>query len=468
MAEYNTNSQEDAAHIFAKHIVSLSYEKLPSGVIDITKKGIIDTLGVILAASGITPDLKMLMELIKEVGGKEESTILGFGYRVPAWNAGYVNGLMSHLMDYDDLHPLAAHINAPVFPAALAIAERQGRITGKEFITATAAGVDLLCRLTLATGRGGHDHQWNPMPVAGVFGATAACGKLLELDEDKMVNALGIAFTQAAGTMQAVYDVGSDIRGMLNGVPGEVGIRAALMAQIGCTGVRNIFDGQAGLINVYFGGKCNRSVLIGNLGNKFPALNDGFKPWPACGFTHPFIDATLQLVQENDIHPDNVQEIIVSVGDITQNLCEPLDERRKPPTPMNAKFSIPFTVAVAVAHREVVLGDFLPSGIEDEAALELAQRVSYLVDPDYNWGAIMPPGKVEIRTRDGKKHSLRIDIPYGNPQKPLSWEALIKKFRDCAFYSAKPLPQENVDKAIEMLTHLDEVADVSSVLQMLR
>ncbi|GAF69443.1 unnamed protein product [marine sediment metagenome] len=306
------------------------------------------------------------------------------------------------------------------------------------------------------------------MPVAGVFGATAACGKLLELDEDKMVNALGIAFTQAAGTMQAVYDVGSDIRGMLNGVPGEVGVRAALMAQIGCTGVRNIFDGQAGLINVYFGGKCNRSVLIGNLGNKFPALNDGFKPWPACGFTHPFIDATLQLVQENDIHPDNVQEIIVSVGDITQNLCEPLDERRKPSTPMNAKFSIPFTVAAAVAHREVVLGDFLPNGIEDEAALELAQRVSYLVDPDYNWGAIMPPGKVEIRTLDGKNYSLRIDIPYGNPQKPLSWEDLIKKFRDCSSYSSKTIMLDNVDEVINMLIHLDEVEDVSSIIRMLR
>ena len=124
-------------------------------------------------------------------------------------------------------------------------------------------------------------------------------------------------------------------------------------------------------------------------------------------------------------------------------------------------------MAVAVARRKVALGDFVGKSLEDPVVLELAQRVSYQLDPNYNHVLGMRPGKVEIKTKDGRTYSLKQDIPYGNPKRPMSWENLITKFRDCATYAAKPLPQESVNEAIQMLTNLEGVDDVSQIPRLL-
>jgi 2-methylcitrate dehydratase PrpD len=185
-------------------------------VIDVSKKRILDTLGVIVAASTLGEDsVKKIVELVKEGKGKEESSILGFGGKVVSWMAAFANGAMAHQLDYDDCYDIGVvHPGAATVPAAIAIAEKQGRVTGKEFITAIALGSDIICRLSYPLTRDTFEYGWARTGTLGKFGATASAGKLLGLDTAQMVSALGLVLHQANISLEATYTPGSDVRGM--------------------------------------------------------------------------------------------------------------------------------------------------------------------------------------------------------------------------------------------------------------
>lgn len=457
---------EDAAFIVARHASRLTFDDIPADVVEITKKGILDTVGVIIPASTTSPEARELVDLMLDIGGKEEATILGFGRKVPAWHAGYVNGAMANCQDYSDLHPDAAHISSPVMPAAIAMAERLGNVDGKSFITAVALGVDLQCRLTLAAGKpGGKMAPWHPAPLFGVFGATLACCKLLGLDWDRVVNALGLAFIQASGTHEIVFGKDSTIRGFGHAVPGEVGVRAALMAERNISGVRNSFEGPAGLWNVYYQGQYDREIFIGDLGTRWDVRNDGFKPWPSCGFTHVHIDMIQELTRQHGIRPDDVENITVTIGDFARGQTEPLEEWRRPRNSMLAKLSIPFSVAVAMQKGDVAISDFFDDSLNDGQILAMADRVQSRFDESYNFlpGSGFPGGELEIVTKDGRTFSRSQPRAYGHPEKPMSWDGLIAKFRNCASYAARPVSSDALDRAVHQfkeLETLDNVADL--------
>lgn len=465
MLKNGATKENDLAYTFARNVVRVGYKDLPPKVVEATKRSVLDTLSVLVAASGTVPGIAEMVELAKEAGGREESTIVGFGGRVPAWMAAFVNAAMGHSLDYDDLHHGAMlHPSSPTVTAGFAIAERLGGVTGSDFITAVALGNDLACRLGLSVPLKG---TWHNTTVFGVFGAAATSGKLLGLDEERMVDALGIAFCQAAGTMELREGVDSNLGGMRDAFPAKGGVLSALMAQKGISGIKNTFEGRAGLFPVYFGGEYDREVLTSELGKRFEGVNVGFKPWPSCGTTHIYIDATLQIVSEHDIAPEDIEEITATVGDFAQKLFVPLEGRRSPATTLDAKYSIPFTVATAAARRKVVIEDFTPEGIKDPVTLKMAQKVVPRYDPAFTTIKGRPPGEIEIRTRQGKVYRKRLEVPYGHHTKPLGQQDIVKKFRDCALYSVKPLPPGNVDKVIELASHLETLEDVSQVIRLL-
>ncbi|MFH1087363.1 MAG: MmgE/PrpD family protein [Chloroflexota bacterium] len=465
MQRFSANMKEDVVWTLAKNLVKVRYEDLPMEAVEATRKSALDTLGVILAASGTTPGLKGLVELVKEGGGRKESTVLGFGVKAPAWMAAFANGAMVHCLDYDDIHYYSkGHPSANTVPSAFAVAERLGKVNGKDFITAVALGSDLFSRLSFSVGL---QTGWHATALFGVFASAAASGKLLGLNEEQMVDALGLAFCQAAGTQELRFGVGSDIGGMRDAFPNKGGVLAALLAQKGIRGVRTCLEGKAGLYNCYFGGDYDRNALTAELGKRFHGADMGYKAWPACGGTHPYIYTVLGMVSEYDIKPEDVREITVFVGNESQNLCEPLEGRRRPTTSMDAKFSIPFTVGVAVARRKVGIGDYSAAGLKDPAALALAQKVTPKFDADYNVSRAIRPAKIEIITNSGKSYSKRTEFPYGHPKNPVTREDHLNKFRDCVGYAARPVPKENVEKAIALVDRLEEATDVSRVIRLL-
>jgi len=465
MPETSSAEEKDVAYDLARNVAMITYEDLPPEVVETTKMSILDTLGVIVAASGTVPGVAEMVELAKETGGREESTIVGFGGRVPAMMAAFANAAMGHAIDYDDLHHVAmVHPSSPAVTAGFAIAERVGGVSGRDFIAAVALGNDLACRVGMAVPLKG---TWHPTTVFAVFGAAATSGKLLGLDQEQMVDTLGIAFCHAAGTMELREGVGSNLGGMRDAFPAKGGVLSALMAQKGIAGVKNTFEGRSGLFPVYFNGEYDRDVIISELGKKFEGAYVGFKPWPSCGTTHIYIDATLQIVSEHDILPEDIEEITATVGDFAEKLFVPLEGRRRPATTLDAKYSIPFTVATAAVRRQVLIKDFLPEGLKDPAALEMAQKVVPRYDPAFTTVKGRPPGEIELRTKQGKVYKKRLEVPYGHHTNPLSRRDIVKKFKDCAQYALKPLSAKDIDRVIELTGRMEALDDAGEVIRLL-
>jgi len=460
-----TTKKKDVVHELAAHIVRCDFDDLDATTVEVTKKSILDTLGVMAAASGMTPECRPLVELIKDAGGREESTIMGFGGRVPAWMAAFVNGALAHSLDYDDLYYEApVHPSSPVISAALAVAERVGPVSGKSFIAAVTLGNDLSCRI----GHGMHwKMDWNPTTVIGAFGATAASGKILNLDNNHMVSALGIALSEAAGTQEMRYSVGNHLGGLRDGYPARGGALSALMAQRGILGPENSFEGRAGLINVHFGGDFDRDALTDGLGQIYQGNQVSIKAWPTCGTSHVYIDSALRIMTQNNLGARDVETITLYAGDFAMLHCEPLNERCQPLTSPDAKYSIPYAVALAVAKGRVTIDDLTPEAIRDPVVLTMARRIHLKLDPAFNAEHGEPPGKVEIGTTDGRTFALALEFGYGHHNNPISTEDVVGKFLDCVSHAVHPVSRTEAEQVANIVMTLEDAPDVAPIIRLL-
>jgi 2-methylcitrate dehydratase PrpD len=462
---------QDIGYTLAENIVDTQYEDLPEEVVDITKKTILDTLGTILGGSGTGDGIENVVEMVKAGGGTEESTVFGHGIKTNVWTAAFANGAMAHAMDYDNVHDDAfTHPSTSTVPAAFAVAEQVGRITGKEFITAMALGDDLHCRLAFSLSRAGDPALlgWLPPLTLGGFAAAAVSSRLMGFDRDRIVDAFGITLNRTGGPLEVVIDPGL-LRGLYAAFPAMTGVFSATMARFGIPGIKNCFEGKAGFFNAYFRGVYDRTSLTDNLGKVFEGVGVSFKPWPSCRFTNPYIDATLRLVNEYDVRPDDVEEIIAFYKeDNVKNCCEPLDVRYNPKSAPEAKLSLPFTIALALALRKVEIGGFSPDNISSPALLDLAKKVKPVYNPRLKSDSkTMLPAVVEIKLKDGTIHSKRVDLVYGHPENPMIWEDIIRKFRDCASYSANPIPKDNIDLVADKIKKLENISDIKEILSLI-
>jgi 2-methylcitrate dehydratase PrpD len=455
---------QDLSRDFARCIADARYEDLSEDAVEGAKKSILDTLGVILAASGVEPAVRGVQELVRESGGTPESTALGLGSRVPAVLAGFANGAMAHCLDFDDHAPEGHHPSSSIVPAALALAERRGGVSGRKLITAVAAAQDMFLRLRRNVE---WKQDWHLTTVLGVYSAAAAGAHVLGLDADATANAFGIACMQSCGTMELAYGVGSDLRGMYAGFSTQGGVLAALLAQKGTQGVRSVFEGKAGLFNVYFEGRYDRAKMLQGLGSEFGGGSILFKPWPSCGASHGFIHATLGLMRDHQLTLADVEEVRVNVGDFQQQLCEPIGSRRRPATSADAKFSIPFCVAVALTRGEVKVSDFFGAGLRDPKVLSAADKVVPVIDSSFDWKTRLPKGRLDILTRDGRTLSRVGDPVPGDAECPMEWSYLLEKFQDCASLAALPPAPDRIRKAQEMARHLEALGDATELVRVL-
>jgi len=460
--------RRDAALALSRSEVNVDYEDISAEAVNITKKDILDTLGVAVAASK-EPVSEEIVGLSREWGGKAESTILAFGDKVPAPMAAFINGTMAHALDYDDTHDKGIiHVGSSVVTASFAIAERLGKVNGKTLITAVALGDEMMCRMALATKAGPQTSGWHMTASYGYFGAAAAASKILALDESQVINAFGIAYSQSAGNMQCVIDNETALTKPLQvGFAAQGGVMSTLLSQKGLTGAQNSLEGRFGLFNLHHGGDYDRSALTDGLGEEFQMVNLSFKPYPCVRAAHLYIDAALQVVRDHNIRPEDIEEVTVFVNTEPHWLCYPLDLRRRPSEVVHAQFSIPYTVAVAILRGKVTIDDFTPKGIRDEKALAIAQKVTPKYDPTLSTREL-PPARIEVKMNNGEIISSKlVTFAKGHPENPMSWDDLAAKFRDCAAHSIKPLRKGNIERVIDMTKNLDKVADVSEITQLL-
>ncbi len=368
-------------------------------------------------------------------------SILGSDRRADLPGAAFVNSALVHVLDFDDIHDAARlHPTTVTLPAALAAAEAMN--AGLDAVRAAVAiGNELICRLGLMwkpSGTGGASH-WFLTQLFGYFAAALAAGLALRMDEDELVSALGLASMQAAGAKEAGFGVGSNARAIYPAFAAMGGMQAALLARSGMVGPPAALEGAAGLFPVYLGSQADagqRAILLDPDEWAFRATE--VKPWPCCRLSHPYVAAAFAV--RDAVKADPIRRVVVKVNASAAKLCRPLEDRRRPETLQDAKYSIPFVTAFALAHGRVDLATLGPEAVHDAAALDLARRVE--IDESLPDGPGHPPAVIVVTTDRGE-----VTSPVGRP--PVPDEAAIRaKFEACLAHAGNGVDGVRIWEAV--------------------
>ena len=458
------SAQRDLVHDFADHAAQMRYDDLPDAAREAAQKSILDTMGVILAASGMEPAARGVIDIVRESGGVAQSTVLGFGGKAPALMAALANGALAHCLDYDDQTPWGQHCASSIIPAVFALAERRGGVSGREVITAVAVGQDIFARLRCNVV---WRKDWNLSTVLAVYAATAAAGRVAGLSAAHIGHAMGIASMQSSGIMEMVAGRGSDLRGLYAGFSAKGAALAVMMAEKGVTGIDRLFEGTYGVFASHFGGGYDRDAMVAGLGTDLLGSGTLYKRWPCVGTAHSHMKAAIDIISENDLTVADIAEIRLHVGDYHDLMCQPLQERRAPATLADAKFSLPFLVAVAVVRRGMSVTDFTTAGLADPEILEAARKITLVPDPSLDWTLDLPPGRVEVLAKDGRRWLVEGQQVPGNADAPLTWDDICAKFRECAAVSVNPVPPDRLARAEEMARGLADLDDATDLIRCL-
>jgi len=252
----------------AAFAATLRYEDLPAPVVSHVKHILLDALGCALAATTLGAGCREVVAVMRNLGGKPESTVFGSGTKIAAPNAAFANGALVHALNYDPIGPEAGHVGVVALTAPLAMAEAGGRVSGRELIAAAAAAAEITARVTAAvmrTGKHASDKFLNGQ-MLGYFGAAAGAGRVLELTAEQMHSAFGLALMQASGSMQIVLDGDPPAKAVYGAFPNYGGVLAALLARAGLGAAVAALEGKAGLYAMAYGGSYDAGALTDRLG----------------------------------------------------------------------------------------------------------------------------------------------------------------------------------------------------------
>lgn len=441
-------------------LVATKSKDLPPSVVDDAKYYTLDWLGSAIVGTVTEPGRILLAHAQAQAG--QGATVIGLGEERNADLAALTNGGLSHIVEMDDLDRASVvHPAAPIIPAALAMAEREGR-SGLDFLTAVVLGYEVTIRIGEAVGRS-HYRFWHNTATCGVFGAAAAAGWLLGLDGEQMVWALGNAGTMAAGLWEFIAE-GVMSKHLHAGRAASSGLLAADLAQRGFTGARRILEGERGFFAATSSDARPELVTQGLA----PGMADykisgvSIKPYPSCRHTHPAIDAALALRREHELALEHIEEVEVA----TYQAALALTDNPSPTHPYAAKFSLQYCVACALARGRVGLEDFKPEALEDEGVRRLMAKVavglSEELDGHYpqEW-----PARVRIALDDGRKLARLVKVPKGDPENPLTQAELEEKFGLLIIGTGY---EEMADVLIEGVNRLEGLERVRQLLTPLR
>jgi 2-methylcitrate dehydratase PrpD len=442
----------------AKYCHGLKFQQLPEEVVDRVKYFFLDFIGV--ACRGSQEDSSKSMCRFVEVLGHDhrEGVIIGTKERAPHLYSALANGTSAHAIEMDDVDNEASlHPGVVVFPAALATGEMV-RGAGKRFIEAVVLGYEVMIRLGRALGaENSYKRGFHPTGTCGSFGSSVAASKILGLNEQGLLSALGIAGSQAAGSMEYLAQ-GAWTKRFHAGWAAHSGMIAAQLARKGFRGPTSIIEGRDGFLRAY-SNEADPSKVLKGLDSGFEILHTSVKPHGCCRYMQPPIDAILKIVKENDLLPEKVEKVRVGILRAGAHLvAEPLEEKYSPQSIVDAQFSMPFGAAVAVLYRKAGLGEFRLSKIRSEEVKRMMRRVECVTDPDLEktfpkqWCAT-----AEIITKDGQRHFTKVEYCKGDPENPLSWDELIEKFHDL---SSRFMTKERRLKIVDQVRGLEKISNL--------
>lgn len=443
-------SSAPTRHI-CEFVLATEFDDLSEEVVDLTTRMVVDTVGVALAAT--STDTVGTAERALETASPESHVVGGFRTS-SVRDAGLMNGILAHALDFDDVHhSMGGHPTAPVLSAALPVAARRS-ISGSELLTALVLGTEVEITLAKVLNPGHYERGWHPTSVLGTFGAVTAAGSVLGLDLAELRNAFGIAASSASGikgnfgTMTKPYHVGNAARS---------GLEAAQLASRGFTANERILElGFGGFLDLFQG---DSGIEYDNhfetLGSPWSILQPrtSFKPYPCCGSTHAAVDAALSL--RHEIDPDSIAAVEIAAH---PRRLEHTD-RHAPETGLEAKFSIQYCVSTALLDGDLWIDHFSREAVRREDVRTLQERVTVRKDEEGfatdEWGA-----RVVVETDDSERVTATIAAPRGSGANPLSDAEFERKYRRCA---SRALDDEQVETSLERLQGIETAADVSRI-----
>jgi len=448
------------AEIIAKYIERIKYNDIPRAAIEKIKLCILDSIGCALGGS-MTDEGNIVIKSLLKGGGQGSSTIFGHKIRTSLSSAVFINSVFTNILDFDDTY--IGHPGATIVPVALNVGEFRN-ISGKDIITAMIIGYEIAIRIGIGLRSTVERKYVHGHGTWQVFGSTVTASKLLGLNNEEMVNALGIAGANAPvpSVMKTVFGLtGPTIAKNNFGIASEVGVISALLAGNGFSGPKDIFDGETGFWRMIGTNHCDLDRVFDNLNSEYKILNVAFKPYPCCRLIHSSIEAVMNTLNENDIALRDVEKIVIK--NISPLSSQPFSAQ-EPKNMTEAQFSLPYVIACAI--RNISPLEWCKN-IMNSSLLEVARKVESRVDSNADNSFQNDPGKIPataiVYIKNGKEYSNKVEIPKGDPRNPFTEEALKGKFKKLTIGALG-----DKDKAIvNMIMKLEKLENINSLTKIL-
>jgi len=448
---------------FVEQISAMKYEGLSDLAIEMIKKCLIDYLGCTYAGLSYESS-NIVREFALENYAPGNCSIIGFKQKLVPGGACYTNGTTGHAVELDDCtNEGGGHPAVTIMPAVLAMAEETGA-SGKEVLTAIAVGYETFIKIGKASNyqslfvRGFH-----PTALLGMFGATMAASHLLGLNIDQATNAMGIVGSYVSGNLECYTD-GSYTKRLHGGTSSSAGVTAALLAKKGYTGPKTILEGPRGFFHAY----CTDSRLEELFKTGTPEIeNVSFKPHACCRFNQAGIDAVLELFEENRIDWRMIKSILIELAATPYNIVgQPSEIKFNPRSAVDGQFSAPYSVAIACIERKAFLEEYTNESVKRPDVLDCMKKITVKHSPELD--RFFPesfPTKITITTEDEKTYAREVRYPKGDPENPLSWDEILRKFNRCMVISG--MQPENQNRLTGHIRNLENTKDIKELTAML-
>jgi len=446
----------------AEFMAKILFEDLPTEVVQQAKYLILDSIGCAIAGARTTLGMTVA-ETIKGLGGKPESTIIGFRGKTNSVLAAHVNAILVDALDFEDTFHGLGHPSATIIPAALAVAERQGA-DGRRLITAVTGAYEVALRLGFATRPCSREGKFGSFQYWHGFGAAAAAGKILELDADGILAAFGYAGASSPLPMYVRHRPRTWIKDNFGEITAG-GVLGALLAQKGFIAPR---APDLDFWREYKSDQERYDIVVNSLGDDYKILLTGFKPFTACRFVHAALGALQTIMHENKISASQIRNVVVhSHHEVASDFAV-----YEPRNMVDAEFSLPYTAAMVMLGRKPGLDWYSDEALKDPMTLEQARkiRIEYseesdrlLNEEDYRKRRSM--AVVEVVTADGRHYEKRVEVVKGDPRDPLTSVELADKFRDLA--RSATFERDKVETIIRLVTGLESLDDVRKLGEIL-
>src|SRR5215471_8700756 len=451
----------------AQFVVQTKHTDVPDDVIELSKKSILDGLG--LALSGSKGETAPLVEqYLKSFTSAALVRVMGTSLKAPPRFAALANGIAIHVDDFDDtqlaaakdrVYGLLVHPTVCVLPAALAAAETSGK-SGKDFLLAYNLGVDVECKIAEGISPRHYSDGFHSTGTCGVFGSTAACARLRRFDVGQTVRAFAIAASHAAGLRE---NFGTMMKPFQAGHSAESGVAATDFAALGWTGAEDILEAQRGFFHAYGGGYDPGSIM-NKLGSPWTFQNPGIsiKPFPSGSLTHPGMTEMLRLIHANSILATDVERVDVGTN---SNMLNTLIHHR-PTKALQAKFSMEFCMAILLLDGKADQTKFTDAVVNRPDVQEMIGRVRFYVDPEAEKaGYDKMTTIINITLKDGCVISGQADFGKGGPTNPMTFDEVAEKFQGCAAYA--DWPSAKATQVVDLVRKLEDVKDVRTITTLL-